>query len=327
MRGAAIVGAACTAAALALATAGGHAQSARVPATARPAATGGRAAAGRYAVGLRTITIVERRHMTLHSGRSVPRVLVTYVRYPAVGRPGQSDVRGAPAAVSDAPLVVFGHGYNVTPAPYDALMRAWARAGYVVAAPVFPLENANAPGGPDENDLTNQPGDMSAVITSMLRLSARRDAFHRLIDPGEVAVSGQSDGGETALAAAYDTAYRDTRVNAAMILSGARIPGLDYSFPPGSPPLLATQGLSDTINLPHFTFDFYSIASPPKFLLELAGAPHLPPYTTEQPQLGIVERVTTDFLDRYLRHKPASLARLRRDGNVAGVAVLTADPY
>ena len=91
-----------------------------------------------------------------------------------------------------------------------------------------------------------------------------------------------------------------------MILSGAEIPGVGgFDFPRPSPPLLATQGTADTINPPGLTYAFYDIAPPPKFLLTLIGAPHLPPYTDEQPQLGIVERVTIAFLDRYLNHEPA----------------------
>ena len=77
------------------------------------------------------------------------------------------------------PLIVFGHGFAVTPAPYAALLRAWARAGYVVAAPVFPLGNANAPGGPNERDLVNQPRDMSFVITRIWRPAAARSGSSR----------------------------------------------------------------------------------------------------------------------------------------------------
>jgi hypothetical protein len=61
--------------------------------------------------------------------------------------------------------VIFGHGFAVTPGIYTPLLQYWARAGYVVAAPIFPLGNANAPGGPNESDLVNQPRDMSFVIT------------------------------------------------------------------------------------------------------------------------------------------------------------------
>jgi hypothetical protein len=60
-----------------------------------------------------------------------------------------------------------------TPPP----LRAWARGGYVVAALIFPLENARAPGGPNEADLVNQPRDMSFVISRMLQASASRTGF------------------------------------------------------------------------------------------------------------------------------------------------------
>jgi fermentation-respiration switch protein FrsA (DUF1100 family) len=112
-----------------------------------------------------------------------------------------------------------------------------------------------------------------------------------------------------------------------VILSGAELPGLGpFSFAPGSPPLLAGQGTADPINRPSNTYRFFSQASAPKYLLRLLGAGHLPPYTTQQPQLGIVERVTTDFLDRYLGHRPGALRRLRHDGGVSGLAALTSDP-
>jgi hypothetical protein len=216
----------------------------------------------------------------------------------------------------------------VTPGPYAALLDAWARAGYVVAAPIFPLGNAHAPGGPNESDIVNQPRDMSFVISRMLALSAARHGlFAGLLSRSEIAVSGQSDGGETALAAAYDRYYVDRRIRAAVILSGAEIPGVPgWTFPSGSPPLLATQGTADAINRPFFTYQFFGLAPRPKFLLTLLGASHLPPYTTEQPQLGIVSRVTIDFLNRYLKQAHGMLRAMNADGNVRGVAALQSDP-
>jgi dienelactone hydrolase len=216
------------------------------------------------------------------------------------------------------PLVVFGHGFAVTPAPYARLLDAWAHAGFVVAAPIFPLGNANAPGGPNESDLVNQPGDMSFVITQMLR------RFPARIDPHAIAVTGQSDGGDTALAVADDVHFRDPRVGAAIILSGAKIPGVGgFDFPGPRPPLLATQGTEDTINPPSFTHAFYDAAPGPKYLLTLFGASHLGPYTDEQPQLGIVERVTIAFLDRYLEGRRGALNRMLTLGDVNGVSSMT----
>jgi dienelactone hydrolase len=283
-----------------------------------------------FAVGERVLTFVDpTRLVRFGSGAPQPRMLVTLVRYPAQGPASGVDLRGAPAdrAAGPFPLVVFGHGFAVTPGTYAPLMQAWARDGYVVAAPVFPLENANAPGGPDESDLVNQPRDMSVVITRMLSGSADpRSAFAGVIDRREIAVAGQSDGGETALAVAYDSHFLDRRVRAAVILSGAKIPGIGgFDFPAPSPPLLATQGTADTINPPSLTSAFFDVAPPPKYLLTLFGASHLGPYTDAQPQLRIVERVTIAFLDRYLKDLPGATRRLLTAGDVAGESAI--DPY
>jgi dienelactone hydrolase len=270
------------------------------------------------------------RSIELPNGTSEPRTLLTYVRYPALGPPGKTDLPNAPAAGADGPfpLVVFGHGFAVTPTLYARLLQSWARAGYVVAAPVFPLENANAPGGPNESDLVNQPADIRFVISRMLAASsAGSGPLAGLLDPTGIAVAGQSDGGDTALAVAYDLRFRDPRVSAAVILSGAEIPGIGgFAFPPGSPPLLATQGTADTVNPPSSTNEFFDAAPRPKYLLSLIGAEHLPPYSDEQPQLEIVEHVTTAFLDSYLKHRPGALARLVPLGSVPGTASVLAEP-
>ncbi len=284
-----------------------------------------------FAVGERVMAFVDRSRMIrLVSGAREPRRLVTVIRYPARGPTSGVDVRGAPAAraAKPFPLVVFGHGFAVTPGIYAPLLRAWARAGYVVAAPVFPIENANAPGGPDESDLVNQPRDMSFVISALLADSARRGgALSHLIDSRAIAVAGQSDGGETALAAAYDSHYLDRRVRAAIILSGAVIPGAGgLDFPAPSPPLLATQGTADTVNPPSRTTAFFRLCPAPKFLLTMFGASHLGPYTDEQPQLQIVQRVTVAFLERYLNRAPGALRRLRTAGDEPGTSVVQADP-
>jgi dienelactone hydrolase len=268
------------------------------------------------------------RRVRLPGRGSVPRPLVTVIRYPAEGGSSRVDARGAPSAKIHGPfpLIVFGHGFAVTPAVYAPLLRAWARAGYVVAAPIFPLSNANTPGGPDESDLVNQPTDVSVVITRLLAASAAHNGILAgLVDPHRIAVAGQSDGGSTALAVAYNSHFADRRVGAAVILSGAEIPGLGgYDFPIPSPPLLAMQGTADVVNAPRSTYAYYRIARPPKFLLSLLGAPHLGPYTDEQPQLGVVERESVAFLDRYLKHQPAARGRMWTAGDVPGIATLSA---
>jgi dienelactone hydrolase len=291
-----------------------------------PAAAGARARGPAYAVGEAVIRLVDRSRTVVYPGRRPEaRPLTTVIRYPTGGRPSPADVRSARplTAAGPFPLVVFGHGFAVTPATYHRLLHAWAQAGYVVAAPVFPLENAHAPGGPNESDLVNQPRDMRFVISTLLR---SRGPFAGLIDPRAVAVAGQSDGGETALAVAYDRRFEDARVRAAVILSGARLPGGALRPASSGLALLATQGTADTINQPSNTYAFVDAIGRPKFLLRLIGAGHLPPYAGQQPQEGVVERVTTAFLDGYLKHRTRAVRRMRRAGDIAGVGALTALP-
>jgi dienelactone hydrolase len=257
-----------------------------------------------------------------------PRVLMTYVRYPTRDGGQDEDHVGAPPAQADGPfpLVVFAHGFDVTPAVYSRLLQAWTRAGYVVAAPVFPGANADAPGGPDESDIVNQPADVSFVITRLLKADRTPGGILTgLIDPTRVAVAGHSDGAVTALAVAAERGYRDSRVRAAVILSGAWLGAGRPRFAQGSPPLLASFGTADTLNLPRTVLDFYAAARPPKYLLSLLGATHLPPYTTAQPWLGIVERTTIAFLDLYMKGQSA-VAQLVARGNVRGRASLRAQP-
>lgn len=272
------------------------------------------AARGRRPALPAVVTLVDHsRSIELPDGKRVPRRLRTYLWYPP-----RRDGTGP------FPLVVFGHGYATTPQLYRPLLRAWARAGYVVAAPLFPLENANAPGGPDESDLVNQPRDMSFVISRLLAASASTtNRLHGLLDPARVAVAGQSDGAETAFAVTYQRPYRDRRVRAAVILSGAEL-GSGVSLDPHAAPLLAVQGTADRINPPVYTRVLFRAVARPKFLLLLRHAGHLGPYSVPGARLAAVARVSIAFLDHYLGH--GSLRAIRQA--VAGHpnAVLTSDP-
>jgi dienelactone hydrolase len=257
-----------------------------------------------------TFVFVDRsRTMRLPDGRDEARRLATIVRWPAAG--------------GRHPLVVFAHGFALTPTDYAPLLQAIASAGYVVASPVFPLTNAHAAGGPNEADLVNQPRDVSFVITRLLALDDSRGRLRGAIAPSRIAVAGQSDGGITALTVAYDARYRDRRVRAAIIMSGARPSGFG-SFPRDGPPLLAMQGTTDPLNAPATTASYFASAYPPKFLVWLLGASHRAPYTDEQPYLGIVERCAVAFLDHYLAGRP--LATFERAARRPGLTRLVADP-
>lgn len=253
------------------------------------------------------------RTIKLPHGKSEPRPVTTAFWYP-------------PASKGNGPfpLIVFGHGFASRPSWYRRLLKGWAEAGYVVAAPVFPLGNVNAPGGPNESDIVNQPGDMSFVITKLLTLTASTtSSFSGLVDPEKVAVAGQSDGAMTAFATADETPWLDDRVKAALVLSGAILGPRRYVAHTGVP-TLAVQGLADKINPPKYARRMFRAAGRPKFLFLLRGAGHLQPYTVPGPTFYTVKDVTVAFLRHYLgKGRLSAIAKAAR--KLPG-AKLTIDP-
>jgi predicted dienelactone hydrolase len=210
---------------------------------------------------------------------------------------------------------MFAHGFEVGPEPYEHLCRTWAAAGYVVAAPEFPLTDAAVAGSAlDETDVVNQPDDLAFVAHSLV--TARTDGLPR-IDPDEIAVAGHSDGAETALSVALGHLMP---VRGVIAMSGA--PLARDSGP--NPPLLAVQGDADPVNPPAEGFAVYEQASPPRFLVRLLGAGHLPPFAGATVWQPVVDRVTTDFLDRYVSGR-APNANLLAAGAPA-LAVVSGSP-
>ena len=259
-----------------------------VAASFRPAVSHGERTGRRAALPSVLHLVDKSRKIRLPDGREISRPVTTDLWYPSAANP------------APWPLVVFGHGFATTPFRYRRLLRAWAAAGYLVAAPVFPLGNAHAPGGPDENDIVNQPRDMSFVISRLLAASASPEStLHGLVDRTRIAVAGQSDGAETAFATAYERPWHDRRVRAAVILSGAVL-GRHVGLVPRTVPLLAVQGTADRINPPVYTLDLFHAVGRPKFLLLLGRAGHLGPYTVPGARLAAVEHVSIAFLDHYL---------------------------
>lgn len=255
-----------------------------------------------FAVGVVHMTFLHR-DQSVNAGDPAKRSLPTAVWYPAVGSSSRAPIRRAQVADSTDPfpLVVFAHGFDLYPSTYLSLITSWARAGYVVAAPVFPYMNPGAQPSLNREDLVNQPGDVSSVIDGLLRLRGRELKLGSAIDPSRIALAGHSDGGDTVLASGYANCCRDPRIDAVVVMAGQKLlfRASGY-FPRTSPPLLAIQGTADSVNPPVVTSRFYTQAPNDKYLLLLRGGDHLTPYTSPGPTGSVVRNLSIQFLDRYV---------------------------
>lgn len=234
------------------------------------------------------------------------------------------------------PLIVFAAGFDEDPSAYLPLIEAWVRAGYVVAAPRFPLASAwalatdgvnlqdAAVADAFESDMLNEPGDLAAAIGEMDALASSGILAGR-VDTDAVALAGQSDGGDVVLASADNTCCRIPGVRAVAVLSGAVFSPFGGSFFTSSIPILVAQGSADTVNPPSASQAIYANAEAPKYLEWLLGADHLGPYTTTGPAEQAVAAVTIAFFDTYLRGVAPSSTRVATVGSVPGVATEEAD--
>jgi predicted dienelactone hydrolase len=122
-----------------------------------------------------------------------------------------TDGKPAPTA-TPYPLVVFSHGYALSPIVYSALLEHYVSHGVIVLAPEHnEVFDPSANGFPTA--LIDRPLDIRRAIDFAETLNAPGADMAELIDMDNVAVVGHSYGGYTALAAAgarFDfAAYKD----------------------------------------------------------------------------------------------------------------------
>jgi len=290
-------------------------------AAALPAGATSSAPAAPYSVGRFTTTFVDTSRPTPPNGAypgAPTRTLPTLISYPVLN--------GRPAA-GPRPLVVFATGIGDSPSTYEALFDFWVRAGYVVAEPAFPLSNDQTPGGPTAADLSHQPADVSFVITQLLEANGRAGSrLHGLLNPRQIAVAGKSLGAITVFDVGYSTLSHDPRVRAVIALTGIVV-GAGPHFVGITTPLLLEHGTADTTVPISGSINAYAQANPPKFFVTLFGQTHGSAFGGgSRPAEQVVERTTTDFLNRYVARRLGALAQLERDANGAGVASLQATP-
>lgn len=326
----------CVTAALAITVAacssssGAHASNASAPTSALstsnvPAAT----ITPQHDVGVMTETFVDRSRPTpAHLGvpGSPARTLKTTIWYPAQGTPSSTPIAAAPADRTGGPypLIVFAHGLSATPQFYEALLTRWAAAGFVIAAPLFPLTHAGTPGGLDQDDQINQPADVRFVITSMLAIStAKASALKGVLSPTEIGVSGQSDGAVTVLAF-LNSCCTDARVKAVEVISGdpEAYPNGKYRSS-GNPATLIAHGTLDPLLPFNQMASFYNTLSDPKAFLSMVGADHTS-YLTPGKWFDSLFLSTVDFWHTYLQRSPAATAQLPHDGQSGRTVVYSA---
>jgi len=238
---------------------------------------------------------------------------------------GDTTVWQPGAGAGPWPLIVFAHGLGGAALLWEGLIRGWVNGGYVVAAPDFPLTNIGTPGGTKLEDYVNQPADMSFVITEVLRLSSRPgDPLNGLIDSNRIGVIGHSLGAITVLGIVGHPCCADPRVTAAVALSGRELPfpgDGGAARPDTRTPVLLVHGDADTVVAYNLGKAAFEHAASPKGLVTLLHGSHVTPYLqSRSPGFKVVQAITADFFDLYLKKDPTAEDRLRRDAEVDGVA-------
>src|SRR5262249_22344288 len=141
------------------------------------------------------------------------------------------------------PLVVFDHGLTSTGRAYLPFLSRLAAAGFVVAAPDFPLSKHDAPGGATAADYKQQPNDMRFVIDQVL--SGAVGGPLPAVDGGRAAVAGHSRGAITVLGLTQNSCCHDDRIKAAVAISGFQGLFDGTWYQPPTTPLLLLHGDND----------------------------------------------------------------------------------
>lgn len=293
-----------------------------------------------FAVGLERCTFVDHtRTVTNYSTTpfsvlSARRTLVTEIRYPTKLVVGGSRERvGAPPVerIGGYPLIVFAHGYDVTPDTYAALLDSWARAGFVVVAPFFPDEKPSAVaaqrGANTEWDMVNEPADLAFVTKTVLQASTSASAacpiVNGLVKTSQIALAGHSDGATAVGMLAYDhgldpqgITYASLRTGvhyrAVIILSGIEDTAQPYATDASRPGLLVVSSLGDQcVPIRNVLRLYDAIHQPNKWFLELRTAHHLPPFDgADASAFKVVAKTSIQFLQLSLQGTTPSTSLL-----------------
>lgn len=206
-------------------------------------------------------------------------------------------------------VVVFAHGLGGSTGRFDAMARALAAAGYIVAAPTFPLTHEFAPGGSINgvSDVAEQPADLSAVIDALDAAGDdAADPLHGRVDGTRVGALGHSLGGATVIAATRTACCGDNRIGAAVLVAPATfVVGVYFGGEPrrDGAPMLVVNGSDDPLIRPFASREYARSLAPPWYFLEVRDVGHsLLVENVGEPteSLTATARAVEAFFDEYL---------------------------
>jgi predicted dienelactone hydrolase len=240
------------------------------------------------------------------------RTLETTIAYP-------TPVKGE-AGRRPLPLVLLAHGADGNPDKFTQLIDAWARAGYVVVAPLFPRSSDT--GGNLVGDYVEQPADVSFVLDRVLALNdQKRSELRGRIDPKRIGMAGLSLGGLTTYGTVFHPCCRDDRIDAALLMSAVlgTFPDGEYDF--RSIPTMLVHGDAD--GLYSQSIGAYPQLAAPKWFVTLHGGTHAFPFEdTPEASDELVRTITTAFWDRSLKGERKATRTIEDAVEASGLATL-----
>ncbi len=267
---------------------------------------------GPYAVGTRSLTLVDATRATPAFGTApaLPnRTVATDIWYPAAGDPAAATVANAPAAHGPFPVIVFNHGQQGDPQQYTLAFEMWTRAGYVVAAPRHPLTVTGGPGGHFVDDMVGELGDVTFVIDHL------GDELGGLADLGHLAVAGHSSGAIVAYGVGFNTCCHDDRVDAVLVEALLKIPlSGTYAKDLKGTPVMFLHGTADEYPIAQTKAE-YAAASAPKFFITIDGGNHSADFRLG-PRAELAAKAALAFFDLELKDRGSALTTIQ---GIAGV--------
>jgi dienelactone hydrolase len=215
-----------------------------------------------------------------------------------------------PARATSEPLVVMAHGLDGDPDALGDLAETWARAGYDVAAPMFPTTLKDAAGNSARSETALQAGDLRFVLDRMLAGNQdRRSPWFGRIDPAHLGAAGMSLGGLAVYAATTGSCCIDRRIDAAVLMAAVHRDVPDSGQRPNRVPMMLLQGDADPGY--HNSRDAFSDLVAPKWFVTLHGARHGPPFESPRgSEATVVDATTIAFWDASLRHDATGEPRI-----------------